>query len=110
MQRLHSYARYLERQGQEASEYRLAFWQKALQPLASASLVMIAISFILGPLREVTMGFRVFTGVIIGIGFRTTQELLGPSSIIYGFPPVIAVLIPILLSALIGMVLLKRSR
>lgn len=109
MGRLYSYARYLERQGQEASEYRLAFWQKALQPFASASLVMIAISFILGPLREVTMGFRVFTGVIIGIAFRTSQELLGPSSLIYGFPPLIAVLVPILLCALIGVVLLRRS-
>ncbi len=109
MQRLYTYARYLERQGQEANDYRLAFWQKALQPLATASLVMIAISFIFGPLREVTAGFRVFSGVIVGIGFQTTQELLGPSSLIYGFPPVIAVLLPIMLSALVGIYLLRRS-
>ncbi len=109
MQRLYSYAKYLEKQGQDAGEYRLAFWQKALQPLATASLVMIAISFIFGPLRQVTMGFRIFTGVIVGIVFRTSQDLLGPSSLIFGFSPLVAVLLPILVCALIGGVMLKRS-
>ncbi len=109
MKRLFSYADYLERQGQDAREYRLAFWQKALQPLATASLVMIAISFIFGPLRQVTMGFRIFTGVIVGIVFRTTQDLLGPSSLIFGFSPFVAVIIPILLCAAIGWLLLRRS-
>lgn len=110
MQRLRSYANYLERQGQDAGEYRLAFWQKALQPLATGSLVMIAISFIFGPLRHVTMGFRIFSGVIVGIVFRTSQDLLGPSSLIFGFPPLVAVLLPILVSALLGLILLKRAR
>ncbi len=109
MHRLHTYASYLERQGQDASEYRLAFWQKALQPLAIASLVMIAISFIFGPLRQVTMGFRIFAGVIVGIVFRTSQDLLGPSSLIYGFSPLVAVLVPIILCMLIGLFLLRRS-
>lgn len=109
MKRLSTYSQYLERQGQDAKEYRLAFWQKALQPLATASLVMIAISFIFGPLRQVTMGFRIFSGVIVGIVFRTSQDLLGPSSLIFGFSPLLAVLLPIAVCALIGTVLLRRS-
>ena len=40
----------------ENQDYSLAFWKKALEPLATASLVLIAISFIFGPLRSVTMG------------------------------------------------------
>lgn len=109
MKRLNSYAKYLEKQGQDSREYRLAFWQKALQPLATASLVMIAISFIFGPLRQVTMGFRIFTGVIVGIVFRTTQDLLGPSSLIFGFSPFIAVILPILFCSIVGWLLLRRS-
>lgn len=110
MHRLYSYARYLERQGQSSGEYWLGFWQKALQPLASLSLVMIAISFIFGPLRQVTLGFRIFAGVLVGIVFQTAQELLGPSSLLYGFPPLLAVLLPILVSSAIGLVLIRRAR
>jgi lipopolysaccharide export system permease protein len=109
MQKLLPYADYLEKQGQSGTEYRLAFWQKFFQPLATLSLVMIAISFIFGPLRQVTMGFRVFAGVIVGIVFQTSQDLLGPSSLLFGFSPLIAVLTPIGFSFLIGTVLLRRS-
>lgn len=104
------YANYLTQQNLDSNEYRLAFWQKLLQPLATISLVLIAISFIFGPLREVTMGQRIFTGVVFGIVFRLTQSLLGPSSLVFGFPPVIAVLIPIAACAGLGVYLLSRTR
>lgn len=107
--RLHNYAGYLDKQGLESGDYHLAFWHKALQPLATLSLVMIAISFVLGPLRQVTMGFRVFTGIIIGIIFKMTQDLLGPTSLIFGFSPLYAVLIPIGICFFIGFFSLRRS-
>ena len=74
------------------------------------SLVLIAISFIFGPLREVTMGQRIFTGVVFGVVFRLVQSLLGPSSVVFGFAPIIAVAIPILLCGLLGLYLLNRTR
>lgn len=108
--RLYSYSTYLDKQGLDSSDYRLTFWQKSLQPLATLSLVMIAISFILGPLRQVTMGFRVFIGVIVGLLFQTSQKLLGPASLIFGFSPMFAVLIPILMCFFIGWFLVRRSQ
>lgn len=109
MQRLHGYANYLEKQSLDASDYRLAYWHKVLQPLATLSLVVVAISFILGPLRQVTMGFRVFVGVLVGLVFQTSQKLLGPTSIILGFSPMYAVLTPILFCFFFGWLLLKRA-
>jgi len=110
MQRLWDYANYQEKQNIDSSEYRLAFWQKALQPLATLSLVMIAISFIFGPLRQTTMGFRVFIGVVVGLVFQTSQRLLGPISIIFGFSPMFAVLVPIIACFLLGWFLISRAR
>lgn len=109
MKRLYDYAKYLDKQNIDSSDYRLIFWQKALQPLATLSLVIIAISFILGPLRQTTMGYRVFIGVLVGLVFQTSQKLLGPTSIILGFSPVYAVLLPILACFFVGWVLLRRS-
>jgi lipopolysaccharide export system permease protein len=104
------YVNYLNVQNLDSADYSLAFWQKVLQPLATASLVLIAISFIFGPLRSVTMGQRIFTGVVFGIVFRLTQELLGPSSLVFGFQPFIAVIIPIALCFGLGVLLLRRAR
>lgn len=109
IQNLYSYSGYLEQQGIENNQYQLAFWKKLLQPLATASLVLIAVSFIFGPLREVTMGYRIFTGVIVGIVFRMTQDLLGPASLVFGFSPLLAVLVPLLVCAGIGVYLLRKA-
>lgn len=107
--KLHNYSQYLAGQNLHNGEYALAFWQKALQPLATISLMLIAISFVFGPLRQVSMGQKIFTGVVFGIGFQLVQSLLGPSSLVFGFSPLVAVLIPIALCYLAGFYLLKRA-
>lgn len=102
------YARYRELQGLDAKPLLLAFWGKVMQPLGTLSLVLVAISFVFGPLRQVTMGYRLFTGVLVGIAFRTGQQLLGPASIVFDFAPLYAVLAPIVLTAAIGLFALRR--
>lgn len=110
LRNLRYYIDYLNKQNLTSSGYSLAFWQKSLQPLATAALVLVAISFIFGPLRSVTMGQRIFTGVVFGIVFVLLQRLLGPSSLVFGFAPLIAVMIPILLCVALGIYLLNRAR
>ena len=106
---LFTYARYLGEQDLNASRYWLAFWKKALMPLGTAVMVLVAISFIFGPLRSVTMGFRVFTGLMVGLLFKYMQDLLGPMSLVYGFNPMLAVLAPIAVNAVVGAVLMRRA-
>ncbi len=106
---LYTYARYLSEQDLNAAEYMVSFWKKILQPLSTAVLVMVAISFVFGPLRSVTMGFRVFSGVVVGLLFKYVQDLLGPSSIVFGFDPILASLVPIVICFMFGVFLLKRA-
>ncbi|MCY1350366.1 Lipopolysaccharide export system permease protein LptG [compost metagenome] len=75
----------------------------------TAALVLMAISFIFGPLRSVTLGQRVFTGVLVGFVFRIAQDLLGPSSLVFGFPPLLAVLIPSAICTVAGLWMLRRA-
>jgi len=106
---LWGYIHYLKDQGLNNGQYWLAFWVKVLQPLVTAALVLMAISFIFGPLRSVTLGQRVFTGVLVGFVFRIAQDLLGPSSLVFGFPPLLAVVIPAAICAVAGVWLLRRA-
>lgn len=103
------YQGYLAEQGLNNSPYWLAFWKKLLQPLATLALVLVAISFVFGPLRSVTLGQRIFTGVLVGFSFRIVQDLMGPSSLVFGFSPLIAVLLPIGLLLVMGALLMRRA-
>lgn len=102
------YASYLKKQGLNAGDYELAFWNKLLQPATILGMVFVAISFIFGPLRNVTMGFRVFVGVMVGIVFSTLQDILGPSSLVYGFDPILASIAPIAICFAVGVLLMAR--
>jgi lipopolysaccharide export system permease protein len=107
---LYTYSEYLDEQDLSAAEYRIAFWKKVLQPISTGVLVLVAISFVFGPLRSVTMGFRVFSGVVVGLLFKYAQDLLGPSSLVFGFNPIYATIIPIAVCLLVGLWLLRRVR
>lgn len=106
---LYRYINYLESQSLSAANYALAFWKKLLQPLSTVVLVLVAVSFVFGPLRSATMGFRVFTGLIVGLCFKYLQDLLGPSSLVFGFDPILATLIPIVLCFGVGALLLRKA-
>ncbi len=107
--KLYQYANYLETENLDAKPYWLSFWQKVLSPLAVFSLVIIALAFVFGPLRSSTMGYRIFIGVLVGIAFQFTQNLLGPISLLYGLSPLLAVIAPVLFCFIIGVFLLYRA-
>jgi len=109
MRDLWRHAGRFERQGQDASPYYLAFWKKVLQPLTTALLVLVAISFIFGPLREATMGSRVFTAICFGLGFTILQRLLHNIGLVYQLTPVLVVSLPLLVTALLGLYFFRRA-
>lgn len=99
---LYAYAGYLKEQGLDAETYFLEFWKKALAPLATISMVLIACSFIFGPLRSVPMGLRILAGVMAGLLFRYGQDFLGYASLVYDFSPLLAAGVPIAVCLVLG--------
>jgi lipopolysaccharide export system permease protein len=107
---LWQYAAYLRGQGLLANDIELAFWNKVLQPLSCAGLVVLAMSFIFGPLREGNMSTRIFVGVLAGVIFRISQDFFGPLSLLLGLGGGVAALLTVLLCWVAGIGLLRRQR
>jgi len=94
---LMEYLDYLEANEQDSSRYELAFWRKLMQPVTVAVMLLVALSFIFGPLRSVSMGARIMMGVFTGILFFVCNEVLGSLSLVYHFPPLIGAISPSIL-------------
>lgn len=105
---LYQYTRYLEAQNLNAASYMMAFWKKVLQPVSTLVLVFVAISFVFGPLRSATVGYRIFCGLVVGLAFKYMQDLLGPASLVFGYDPIYATLVPIAICAGGGFFLMRR--
>jgi lipopolysaccharide export system permease protein len=104
--KLYSYIRYRNKNDLGASLYEFAFWKRVTQPLATLVMIFLAAPFIFGPLRTVSMGLRIVTGVIVGFSFYILNQFLGPMSQVYQIPAVMAALVPTLAFALFGTFLL----
>jgi len=99
---------YMQREGLNSTQYELALWSKLFQPLSIIALTMLAVGFILGPLRNMGMGARLTVGIFIGLLFKYSQDLFGPLSVLYALPPWFAVLLPILITGFLGWQGLRR--
>lgn len=110
LRQLASYIKYRELNGLRAAQYGLSFWQRILQPLATCLMVLLAIPFIFGPLRSVTMGLRFVVGVSVGFAFYMLNQFFGPMSLVYQIPPFWAAATPTLLISLIALFLIARIR
>lgn len=106
---LKSYVDYLKAGKQDASRYELALWRKILQPLAIATMMLLALSFIFGPLRSMAMGARIVLGVIAGFSFHMADQLFGPMSIVFNLPAWAAAALPSILFFGFAVYLLRRA-
>lgn len=108
IQGLYGYIQYLQNNSQDAGRYHLALWRKILQPISVGVMLLLALSFVFGPLRSVTTGARIILGVLTGFGFFVVNEVFGPLSMVYSLPPILGALVPSLIVAFVAMQLLKR--
>ena len=105
-----SFMGYMHEYSQVPKTYVLAFWQKVSSPFALLALVLIACSFIFGPLRQQSMGFLLVIALFVGLGFYYLQDFLGYASLVYSPSPAWFVFLPIVLMFGIGSYLLYRAR
>jgi lipopolysaccharide export system permease protein len=96
--------------GQDAGPFEFAFWRRLMLPFATLVMILLAVPIVDGPLRSVTMGVRVVAGISVGFVFYMLNQFLGPMSLIYQVPPVLAAVMPVLVFALLGGYLLRSSR
>ncbi|RUO20017.1 lipopolysaccharide ABC transporter permease LptG [Aliidiomarina iranensis] len=107
---LNDYVNYLKSNRQDASRYELAFWRKVVVPFTVAVMLLVALSFVFGPLRSTTMGARVLLGVITGFTFHVFNEIFAPVSQVYNLPPLLGALLPGMLFASVALYILSRDR
>ena len=105
---LWTYVDYLHENGLDAAVYEQALWGKIVAPLVTGAMVFLAIPFVFGPLRSVSIGQRILVGTLVGIGFHLFNQLAGYVGLVVGLPPLVPALLPLLLALGAGYWLLRR--
>jgi len=107
---LRSYIEYLKSTKQDSKKYELSFWTKIIAPVTVAAMIILAVPFVFGSLRNVGAGQRILVGFLIGLGFFIFSRLIGNVGLVYTEHPWIAAISPTLVVLVIGIFLLRRVR
>lgn len=107
---LYRYIDFLEKNDLDAEPYRLAFWRKIAMPLVIISMVSLVFPLIFGSQRQVSMGQRVFVGILVGMGFHLLNQIFGNLSVVYHISAVFGAFLPTVTLFVISLFLMRRLR
>ncbi|OOR89416.1 LPS export ABC transporter permease LptG [Moraxella caviae] len=107
---LYAHGQLMQHQDSRSLRHEVAFWQKLLSPFAVLSLVLVASSFVFGSLRSQGLGLRIVLALLTGLLFSYLTDLTGFIALAAGISPLLMALLPIVISTLAGVYLLKRRQ
>jgi lipopolysaccharide export system permease protein len=108
---LYSYIRHLTDNNQKTTRYEIALWKKLVYPFASLVMLGLALPFAYMQNRAGGVSLKVFSGIMIGVGFHLLNGLFSNLGVINGWIPAVAALTPsivFLVAALVAMWWVER--
>ncbi|NOY62296.1 MAG: LPS export ABC transporter permease LptG [Gammaproteobacteria bacterium] len=102
------YIEYLQDNGLDAGVQRAALWKKIVAPVTTAVMVFLAVPFVFGSLRSVSMGQRVLVGTLVGVGFHLLNQIVGYAGIVYEFNPIAVAIVPTAIFLLAALMMTRR--
>jgi lipopolysaccharide export system permease protein len=103
---LYRYVSYLGENRRNTEKYEIALWKKMIFPFASLVMMVLALPFAYLQDRFGAVSVKVFTGIMLGIGFHMLNGLFSNLGAINGWPPHFAAITPSAIFLLAGGLLL----
>jgi lipopolysaccharide export system permease protein len=105
-QALSVYIEHLAQNKQKTQRYDVAYWKKVFYPAAGLVMMMLALPFAYLNARAGGTAWKVFAGVMLGMGFHLLNGLFGSLGVLNTWPPYFAVMVPFGLFLTIAMLML----
>ena len=96
----------------KTSRFEIAFWNKIFYPFAVLAMMIVALPFAHFQRRQGGVGFRIFTGTMLGLAFFLIGRLFSSLGVLNDWPPLVSAVAPLMVftSVAIGMLLWIERR
>ena len=95
--KLNTYIDYLKSNNLDYAKYELIYWTKLFGSFTILAMVLLAVPFVFGSVRQISMGKQILFGFLVGVTFYIVSRLIGQVSLVYGVPAMISALLPTLI-------------
>ena len=89
--------------------FEVELYNRLIQPVTLIAMVLIAMIFIFGSTRDVTLGRKIFFGMVLGLSFEMFSRVASAISLSFDFSPLLSSIVPSILVMSIATTLLIRK-
>jgi lipopolysaccharide export system permease protein len=86
--------------------FEVELYKRLIKPLNLVAMILIAMLFIFGSTRDVTLGRKIFFGVAIGLSFELISRIGGAVALSFDFNPILSSLVPTLIAIIVAITFL----
>jgi len=86
--------------------FEVELYKRLVRPISLIAMILLAMLFIFGSTRDVTLGRKIFFGVAIGLSFELISRVGGAMALSFEFSPLLSSFIPALSLIIIAFVIL----
>ena len=89
--------------------FEVELYKRLINPITLVTMILLAMLFIFGSTRDVTLGRKIFFGVAVGLSFELLSRISGAMALSFDFNPVISAVLPTIVVMLIATTLLIQK-
>ena len=89
--------------------YKVELYKRAIKPITLVAMILLAMLFVFGSTRDVSLGRKIFFGVSLGLSFEMLSRIGGAMALSLDFSPMISAVLPTTVVMVIAITLLIRK-
>jgi lipopolysaccharide export system permease protein len=89
--------------------FEVELYKRLIKPVTLVAMILLAMLFIFGSTRDVTLGRKIFFGVALGLSFEMLSRITSAMALSFNFNPLISAVLPSILVMLISITLLIQK-
>ena len=89
--------------------FEVELYKRLIKPITLVAMILLAMLFIFGSTRDVTLGRKIFFGIALGLSFELLSRIAGAMAISFDFNPVLGTVLPTIVVMVIAMILLIQK-
>ncbi len=100
---------FLSKNKQTSSIFEVELYKRLFKPVTLIAMILLAMLFIFGSNRDVSLGRKIFLGIVLGLSFEMISRIGGALSLSFNFSPLMSAVLPTLIIIVLAIVLLSRK-
>jgi len=89
--------------------FEVELYKRLIKPITLIAMILLAMLFIFGSTRDVTLGRKIFFGIALGLSFELLSRIGGAMALSFDFNPIMSTVLPTIIVMVIAVFLLIRK-